>query len=432
MNKRWLWVLIGVIAFFVVLFSGAVAGAGLTYFALQARPAQAAREVILDTFTQDDYEAGVLVQHVEKDSPAAEAGIVRGDIILAVAGEQVDSTIEFMDAIEGKSAGDIISLTIQHCETTQDVTLQLEEKNDHIYLGLLPIRERIFDVRPFTRESAPMPVDSPAFIITRVVPDSPADQAGLSPGDMIIAIDEEEFSSEDDLTEIVQSKNPGDEITLSLWSPRLEAPRLVEVTLGENPRDEDQAYLGIEYMPLPAFSGESLEGRRFFHFGMPEFQGEIPPLPNLPEGIMPFMPDFQTLPEGVEQAIVINHVAKASPGEKAGLEAGDLIIGLNGEPVEGIGSLVDTIHSMEPGDEIILSVFRAGEEQPLEVEVVLGENPDIDGQAYLGVKIASFFQLKHFDSPMDQQSPFHFQFEFPWQGEKWFQEKIDPLPGDEA
>lgn len=80
MNKRWLWILIGVVVLCIVLFSGAVAGAGLTYFALQARPARAALDTIIETVNQvdGDYEAGVLVLHVDKGSPAEDSGIQRG------------------------------------------------------------------------------------------------------------------------------------------------------------------------------------------------------------------------------------------------------------------------------------------------------------------------------------------------------------------
>lgn len=433
MNKRWLWILIGVIVLFVVLFSGVVAGAGLTYLALQARPAQAAREIILDTvISKGDYEPGVLVQHVDQDSPAAEAGIKRGDIILAVEGQQVNTNLEVMEAIEGKSSGDEVTLTIQHCETTQKVAIQLEERNGHVYLGLQPSRTRIFNLRPFTRGPAPLPVDSPAFVITRVVSDSPADEAGLSPGDMIIAIDGESFHSEDDLAEVIHAGQPGDEITISIWSPMFDDPRQVAVTLGENPRVDDQAYLGIEYIAVPDFSEGATEGEGFFQFEFPEFQEEDLPLPKLPMDIMPFMHDFPAFPEGVKQAVVINTVIEDSPAEKAGLEPGDVIISIDGEAISGSGSLAETIHSLEPGDEITLTVYRNGEEEPLEIEVVLGEDPGGDGQAYLGVGISGFFRFKQFGPSDDQQDPFHFDFHFPWQDENWPREHIDPLPGDDA
>lgn len=432
MDKRWLWVLVGVIAFFVVLFGGAIAGAGLTYFVMQASPARAAGEIILDTFNQGESERGILVRHVEQDSPAAEAGIVRGDIILAVEGEKVDTTLELMNAIEDKSAGDRITLTVQHCDTTEQVTLRLDERNGHAYLGFLPVRRRLFEMPPFVQESAPFPIENPAFVITRVIPDSPAEAAGLTAGDMIIAVDGEEFRVEDDLADTIQSRQPKDVITIDLWSPKTDGPRQVEVTLGENPDREGQAYLGIEYVPVPGFSGDSIEGEQFFHFQSPEFQGEMPPLPHLPEGFMPFMKEFQQFPEGVEQAIVINQVTQDSPADKAGLEAGDMIVGLDGEPLSEIAAFVETIRSLEPGDEIILLVMRPGNEETQEIEVVLGENPNVEGQAYLGVEIGSFYHFEEFDQSTDPQNPFHFDFKFPWYREEWFHDQLDPIPEDEA
>lgn len=432
MNRRWLWILIGVIAFFVVLFAGAVAGAGLTYFALQARPIQAARGIFRDTSSQGDYEAGVLIQHVDEDSPAADAGLKRGDIILAVDGQEIDTTIDMMAAIEDKSAGDEVVLTVQHCESTQKVTIQLEERNGHVYLGLLPSRAQIFDLRPFIRGTAPLQDGNPAFVITRVVSESPADEAGLKPGEMITAIDGERFNSTDELAKIVHASQPGDEIELSIWSPEKNDQREVDVTLGENPEEDGQAYLGIEYIAIPDFSEEALGEGGFFHFEFPESQGENLPIPQLPLDNMPFMHEFLNLPEGVEQVVVVNTVVEGSPAEKAGLQSGDLISSINGEAVSGPGSFAELIRSLEPGDEITLTVIRAKEDDLFEIDIVLGEDPKVDGQAYLGVGLSGFFQFHHIDPSQDEQNPFHFEFQFPWQDENWPQEPPDPIPGDEA
>ncbi len=56
-----------------------------------------------------------------------------------------------------------------------------------------------------------------------------------------------------------------------------------------------------------------------------------------------------------------------TPAEKAGIEAGDLIVEMNGKPVKGV-ALNEAIESMrgEPGSEISMSVIREGEPKPLE------------------------------------------------------------------
>lgn len=430
MNKRWLWILIGVVAFFAVLFSGAVAGAGLTYFALQANPVRAAREVFTQAVSQveGDYEAGVLVQHVEQGSPAAVSGIKRGDIILAVDDQQVNTMLELMTTLEGKSAGDEVIFTVQHCETTEDIAIELEERNGHIYLGLQLSRSRIFDLRPFFRGEGLLPFEQPAFVITRVIPGSPTDEAGLKAGDIIIAVNDGAFQAEDELADIVQSNQPGEEITLSIYEPGSDEPRQVTVTLGENPEDEDQAYLGIVFRSIPGISGLEGESGQFFQFDIPKFEGEQIPFPQLPEDIMPFMHQFPLLPEGVKQAVVINSVTLESPADEAGLESGDVITAINGEEISDIESFVKSVRDSEPGDEITLTVYRNREEEPFEVDVVLSEDPEQEGQAYLGVGIGGFLHFEHNDPPQDSENPFHFEFHFPWQDGN----NHETIPGEEA
>ena len=60
-----------------------------------------------------------------------------------------------------------------------------------------------------------------------------------------------------------------------------------------------------------------------------------------------------------------------TPAERAGVEAGDLIIRLDDTPVKGLG-LNDAVKMMKgkPGSEIVLTIIRAGEDQPLEITIV--------------------------------------------------------------
>jgi S1-C subfamily serine protease len=434
MNKRWVWILIGVVVFFLVLFSGAVAGAGLTYFALQAFPVRAARDVVVETVSQlsDEYEAGVLVQHVDKGSPANEAGIKRGHIILAVDDQQVDSMIEMMDALEDKSAGDSVTFTVQQCETTKDLSVMVEERNGHIYLGLHPSRARIFEMPFFDPGGTIFPLEQPAFVITRVLPDSPADEAGLQPGGMIVAINGDEFQAEDELADIIQALQPGDEITISVVRLGNGDPRQIKVTLGTNPENEDLAYLGIEYRSMPGFGGLGGEGGQFYHFEIPKSEGESYPLPDLPPEFMPFGHEFPHLPEGVEAAVLISSVTPESPAAEAGLEPGDVITEINGESISDLDSFVNTIRSFDPDDEIALTVLRINESEPMEVELTLGEDPETAGQAYLGVSIGGFFRYEYRGPGQDPENPFHFDFRFPWFDRMRPRDRIDPALGEEA
>lgn len=60
-----------------------------------------------------------------------------------------------------------------------------------------------------------------------------------------------------------------------------------------------------------------------------------------------------------------------TPAQRAGVKAGDLIIKLGDQPVQGMG-LADAVKLMrgKPGSELVLTVVREGEDKPLEIMVV--------------------------------------------------------------
>lgn len=60
---------------------------------------------------------------------------------------------------------------------------------------------------------------------------------------------------------------------------------------------------------------------------------------------------------GVKGGILINHVRPDFPGSKAGLKAGDVIVGIDGEPVRGALGLVRSIDGKKESD-ITLKIVR--------------------------------------------------------------------------
>jgi S1-C subfamily serine protease len=90
----------------------------------------------------------------------------------------------------------------------------------------------------------------------------------------------------------------------------------------------------------------------------------------------------------VENGALVAEVVPGSPADEAGLEGGDetirfqaqqveadgdVIVAVDGEPIEANSDLPRMISRLEPGDEITLEIIRDGEEQ--ELELTLGERP---------------------------------------------------------
>lgn len=73
----------------------------------------------------------------------------------------------------------------------------------------------------------------------------------------------------------------------------------------------------------------------------------------------------------------VDSVEEGGPAEKAGIQAEDIIIGLDDITINGLNALTKALRGYEPGDVATVTVFRAG--QRVELEIVLVERPrDID------------------------------------------------------
>jgi serine protease Do len=66
---------------------------------------------------------------------------------------------------------------------------------------------------------------------------------------------------------------------------------------------------------------------------------------------------------------LVSSVLSGSPGEKAGLKPGDVIVSVNGKPVEMSAELPTIIARMKPGTVAQLEVWRGGGEQRVDVRV---------------------------------------------------------------
>lgn len=111
---------------------------------------------------------------------------------------------------------------------------------------------------------------------------------------------------------------------------------------------------------------------------------------------------YELVPQ-VEGAFVITLVPE-SPADEA-LQLGDLVVAVDGEPIEESSDLADAISGRSPGDEVTLSIRRhpdgiGGDRDGAvdeEVDIVLAAHPEIDGAGFLGVQI---------ETPVTVEAPF--------------------------
>ena len=177
-------------------------------------------------------------------------------------------------------------------------------------------------------------------VITQVIPGSPADEAGLSTGDVITAVDETEIDSAQTLIDTIQSYAPGDVVTLTV--ERDGESLDVTVTLGERPE-----VITTERIPSDT---------------RPMVRGTLNVL-----GLEARMTD-----EGLE----ISEIADDSLLAGSGLQVGDVITALNDQPVTemDVTTLMHLLH-YTTGEPISVTLLRDGEEMTIDVTIELPTPP---------------------------------------------------------
>ena len=105
-------------------------------------------------------------------------------------------------------------------------------------------------------------------------------------------------------------------------------------------------------------------------------------------------------------AVVIQQLVAGEAAEGI-LEPGDSVLSIEGTPTPNTTALVETLGQFQPGDAIDLLVERFGAEGTETFTVVLGENPENAGSAFLGVQPADRLKFNEdfsFDVDIDSGS----------------------------
>lgn len=169
-----------------------------------------------------DQTSGVLVSEVIEDSPAQKAGIKRGDVILKINGQQVNTTGKLRSTVASLGAGTKVSI---------DYVRNKEKKSGAVELGQLP--ENLADHSFFQQDFGPLsgitiaPLNdetkakfqipdqvNQGVIISSIQDGSPAQMANLRPGDILLEINRMEVNSADDFREALKKSPNGDTLLL--------------------------------------------------------------------------------------------------------------------------------------------------------------------------------------------------------------------------
>jgi len=194
-------------------------------------------------------------------------------------------------------------------------------------------------------EGAPPPSDdgkSEGVGVGGVVEDSPAEEAGLRASDRILAVDRKTVRTVDETIAAIRGMSPESWISLSVR--RGSDPFDLKVRLGTAPSDTARlklarGWIGAEAIDLPASLRE--------FFGAPSDSG-----------------------------VMVSAVVEGSPAESAGLDVGDVVYSVGGEPVRSAAELPLLVSGEGIGNKVEIEIARTG--KAITLESVITKAPKED------------------------------------------------------
>lgn len=220
----------------------------------------------------------------------------------------------------GGSVGIGFAIPINMAKT---ILPQLEAKG-HVTRGWLGVS--IQPVTPELAKAMQLPKEEGA-LVAQVLPDSPAQKAGLQAGDVIVEYDGHAIAKAEDLPRLVAGTPVEQTATMKVL--RDGKPLTVTARIAEMPESQKMAEatsparerLGLAVQPLTPALAKQL--------GVPDTGG-----------------------------LVVAGVKDGSPAAEAGIQSGDVIVQVNRKPTRTVAEFRQALAAQKPGEPTLLQIHR--------------------------------------------------------------------------
>jgi serine protease Do len=176
-------------------------------------------------FFQMNKAEGALVSDVAPDTPGAKAGLRTGDVITELDGKAVTDAGQLQMSVAQKRPGDTIHLQVVRDSKPQNIAVTLEAlggdkgtetANGEHGKGRWGLG--LGDLTPDLRDQVQAQSSVHGAVIEDVRPGSPADNAGLQRGDIIMEVNRRAVKSAADVSEALAHVADGQDALVLVWS----------------------------------------------------------------------------------------------------------------------------------------------------------------------------------------------------------------------
>ncbi len=160
---------------------------------LGVRPQEITRELAEASDLGDT--KGIIIAGVESGTPADKAGLMPGDVVTSFAGTEITGVAQFRRVVAGVTPGQKVEVRIVRDGRPKVLTAVLEERSD-TFVADEPASEEdetiwfgidVVDLSDSMLADLDIPAEEGVFVIS-VESGSPSEDAGVTPGDVIVKI----------------------------------------------------------------------------------------------------------------------------------------------------------------------------------------------------------------------------------------------------
>ncbi|MBV9572840.1 MAG: Do family serine endopeptidase, partial [Acidobacteriales bacterium] len=168
---------------------------------------------------------GAVITQVEPNGPGARSGLKIGDVITGLNGAKITDAGELQVEVGQQRPGTTLKLKVLRDGRSIDLPVTLEAMpgretagNGSSERGKGRWGIQIADVTPELREQIQAPQQIEGAVIEQVQPGSPADNAGLQRGDVIVQVDRHDVRSAAEVQKALANVPKGQDALLLVWS----------------------------------------------------------------------------------------------------------------------------------------------------------------------------------------------------------------------
>jgi M6 family metalloprotease-like protein len=171
------------------------------------------------------------ITSVADDSPAANAGILEGDLLIAIDDEKLTDLDAFRDKLQSVTSGGTVHLKLERKGKSVSVKTRLEPTSRPLKLAA---QRGVLGLRVGENK------EGEGAVITSLTKTMPAEIAGLRTGDVILKVNENPLVEATDLTDALRQYGPGDHV--SLLVQRRDREMTVQMRLAPEERSDEITY----------------------------------------------------------------------------------------------------------------------------------------------------------------------------------------------